>query len=225
MSLASRLFILLAGLALIWFFWPFGGDSEVVKIVEPPPSGHQGRLFTTPLPEGPAPKKPDPPKPAQAAPESGSETVASETDGDGDRVAAVPPDAAQQPKQELKPKLFYRVLVRDGGTLQSGNTVITLDGIAARDADALCKDANGRKWACGKQARIALMRLIRGRAVRCRVPASGKDTALTARCDVGGTDLSVWMVHQGWVKPKAPADAKLAKAADAAREKKIGVWR
>ena len=55
MSLASRLITALVGLLLIWFFWPFGGGDEVVKLVEPPPTGHQ-RLFTTKLPEDDPPK-------------------------------------------------------------------------------------------------------------------------------------------------------------------------
>src|SRR6185437_1562730 len=37
-------------------------------------------------------------------------------------------------------KRYYRVTVRDGGTLQSGKLVIQLAGIVARDADATCKD-------------------------------------------------------------------------------------
>jgi endonuclease YncB( thermonuclease family) len=115
--------------------------------------------------------------------------------------------------------------VRDGGRIEANGTVITLAGIAVRDADGQCKDAKGRAWACGARARAALMRLIRGRAVTCKVPASGKQKALTASCTVGGTDLSTWMVAQGWAEAKAPSEPKLAKAADAARKKKIGIWR
>jgi endonuclease YncB( thermonuclease family) len=236
MSLGSRLLTAVVGLGLIWFFWPFGGSDEVVKMVEPP-SAHDGRLFTTPLSEAPAPEA-APPKPAPA------KTAAPQTVEPAKTTAALPiqsapgkadttvsaitpalaPDGQPAPKATLKPKRFYRVVVRDGGTLKSGDVVITLDGIAAHQADATCKDAKGRVWACGKQARIALMRLIRGRAVSCKVPASGTVKTLTARCNVGRTDLSEWLVRQGWVKPDT-ADTQLAEAADAARKNKIGVWR
>ena len=230
MSIASRLLTALVGLALVWFFWPFGGGSdEVVKIVEPPP-GHQGRLFTTPLPEESrladaaseaAPEQPEAAGTTPALPETENAETA-----DGEDVAAVAPEAAQDPKS--KPKLkairFYRVTVRDGGTLETrGDVVIKLDGIDAYAADQTCKDSKGKKWACGMRARTALTRFIRGRAVVCRVPENAKSVA--ARCTLGDTDLSTWLVSQGWAKPAAPAEPKLAKAAEAAQKKKIGVWR
>ncbi len=215
MSLASRLLTALVGLALIWFLWPFGGDTEVVKMVEPPPTGHQGRLFTTPLPDDP------PAKATQASPKDDAAGPADE-----DKTAALAPEAAQEPRSKLKATRFYRVVVRDGGTLETrGDLVIKLEGIDAYAADETCKDAKGRKWSCGKSAQIALTRLIRGRAVVCKVPAASKVKSVTARCTLAGTDLSTWMVTQGWAKPAAATEPKLAKAADAARKKKIGVWR
>ena len=230
MSLASRLLTALVGLALIWFFWPFGGGSdEVVKIVEPP-TGHQGRLFTTPqesrsadAASEAAPEKPEAAETTPALPETENAETAN-----GEDVAAVAPEAVQEPKPKSKLKAirFYRVTVRDGGTLETrGDMVIKLDDIDAYAADQTCKDAKERTWACGMRARAALTRLIRGRAVVCKVPATGKAKSVAARCTLAGTDLSTWMVSQGWAKPAAPAEPKLAKAAEAARKKKIGVWR
>jgi endonuclease YncB( thermonuclease family) len=221
MSLASRLITALAALGLIWYLWPFGGDSGVVKMVEPPPGGHQGRLFTTPLPEDdPLPDSPAPTKVTHAAPKDDAAGPA-----DGNKTAALAPQAAQKPKPNLKATRFYRVVVRDGGTLETrGDIVISLEGIDAYAADETCKDAKGRIWSCGKSAQVALTRLIRGRAVVCKVPAMGKLSSVTARCTLAGTDLSTWMVAQGWAKP-ATGEPKLAQAADAARKKKIGVWR
>lgn len=218
MSLASRFLTALAGLGLIWFLWPFGSnDNEVVKTVAPPPAGHEGQLFSNPRPER---TQAENPATTQTLSKNGGAK-----DAPDERVANVAPGTAPRPTSKLKSKLFYRVIVRDGGTLQTGDTVIALDGIAAQKADAICKDAKGRKWSCGARARTALMRLIRGRAVSCRVPISGEQIALTARCTVGGTDLSLWTVAQGWAEPEAPADAKLTKAAGLARKKKIGIWR
>lgn len=221
MSFVSRLLTAFVGLALIWFLWPFGGDTEVVKMVEPPPTGHQGRLFTTPLPDDPPSKQPAPAKATQAPPKDDAAGP-----NDGDKTAALAPEAVQKPKAKLKATRFYRVVVRDGGTLETrGDMVIKLEGIDAYAANETCKDAKGRKWSCGKSAQVALTRLIRGRAVVCKVPASGKLSSVTARCTLAGTDLSTWMVAQGWAKPAAPTEPKLAKAADAARKKQIGVWR
>jgi endonuclease YncB( thermonuclease family) len=69
------------------------------------------------------------------------------------------------------------------------------------------------------------MRLIRSRAVECQVPASVEVAALAARCSVGGKDLSFWMVSQGWAKPKQPAQAAFKEAEEAARERRLGIWR
>ena len=80
-----------------------------------------------------------------------------------------------------RPKLYYRVTVRDGGTLQSGGVVIKLAGIAARDDEATCKGANGKAWPCGAAAKAALTRLIRARAVTCEMPKqSARRTSLPA---------------------------------------------
>ncbi|MEZ5828730.1 MAG: thermonuclease family protein [Hyphomicrobiales bacterium] len=171
-----------------------------------------------------APKKahaiPTPTAELNAAPEDKEEVVADAT-----------PTAAIDKSDEIKiapkeePKLTYHVVVRDGGTLEADGVVIRLGGIHARDADATCRDKNGRSWRCGAQARVALTRLIRGRAVRCDPPATGAQKQITARCTVGQTDLATWMVTQGWAVPNKETEAKLAKAVQAARNKRLGLWR
>jgi endonuclease YncB( thermonuclease family) len=236
MSLASRIITALLGLALIVLFWPvvpigfqqawWARDQVITPVA--PPSGPDKRLFTKPAVPV---TKVEVPKASHAV--SSSETPSAEASEpqppasertEGEQVAALNQKDATAAKP-LKPTLYYRVVVRDGGTIESGGTVIVLAGIAARKAEAKCKDKKGTTWACGAQARAALMRLIRARAVSCDVPASGAPKSLTARCTLSGTDLSDWMVRQGWAEPKAPPEPALAKAADAARKKKIGIWR
>ena len=194
------------GLALIWYFWPFGGsgDTEVVRTVTPPPTGHE-RLFTTKLPEKTPPKAPAAPEPKTR-----------------EKTAAA---VAPVPKPKITAKRYYRVTVRDGGTLESGNIVIRLQGIEANAADETCKDSAGKTWRCGTRARAALTRFIRGRAVVCKTPNTPDGSALTARCTLARKDLSTWMVAHGWAEPTEPAEPKLAKAAEQARKKKIGIWR
>jgi endonuclease YncB( thermonuclease family) len=231
MSLVSRLITALLGLALFWFFWPFGsGGDEVITAVSPPVTPDE-RLFTkpgAPTSQGQAPA-PGQGAPKQAAtgsnPQAPQPQMLAREKADADRLAALKTEAETEPIPRLKPQRFYRVVVRDGGTIEAGDTVIALGGIKARAADATCKDAAGKTWACGAGARLALTRLIRGRAVVCEVPISGNAKAVTARCSLAGTDLSVWMVSQGWVEPAAQADPKLAEAADEARKKKAGIWR
>ena len=75
-------------------------------------------------------------------------------EGKAERLAALKEkDAQKDATGAIAPKAttkrYHRVTVRDGGTLQAGKVVIRLAGIAARDADATCKDENGKIMACG----------------------------------------------------------------------------
>lgn len=207
----SRLFLVLAALGALWFFWPFGKYDDVVR-VKPPQPETGGQLFTKPLSKAaPAPEaKPD----LQEA----SKDVAAATPG-GAAQQGQPPESLPQPKR------FYRVVVQDGGSIQAGDTTITLAGIDVEGLTEKCEDSRGKAWPCGRFARSALTRLIRGRAVQCDVPTAGEDTNLTARCAVGGKDLSLWMVTHGWAKPKAPASTALTEAAETAQERRLGIWR
>jgi endonuclease YncB( thermonuclease family) len=201
----SRMIVVLAILGVVWFFWPFGRfDDEVA--VAPPRSGSgqaetgQDQLFTKPLSDEKA----------------ASQDAASPTNEARNRA---------EPKPLLQPKRFYRVVVQDGGSLKAGGTTITLAEIEVAGLAGQCKDSRGHAWPCGRAARSALTRLIRGRAVMCHVPVKSKQKSLVARCSVGGNDLSFWMVAQGWAKPTQPPQAAFKEAAEAARERRLGIWR
>ncbi|MCK5908511.1 MAG: thermonuclease family protein [Caulobacter sp.] len=201
----SRIILALAVLGAVWYFWPFGKYDDVVPVSPPQPDTNQtntaqDQLFTKPLSK------------EAAAPQD----------------AASPDEGAREqpkPKAVLRPKRFYRVVVQDGGSLTAGDTTITLAEIEVAGLTGQCKDSRGQAWPCGRAARSALTRLIRGRAVMCHVPVKGDHKSLVARCSVGGNDLSFWMVAQGWAKPKQPAQAAFKEAAEAARERRVGIWR
>ena len=76
----------------------------------------------------------------------------------------------------------------------------------------------------GAKPTRALRRLIRARSVVCDLPGPGKQKSFTARCAVSGTDLSTWLVRQGWAKPSDLPEPALADAAEAAKSERIGVW-
>ena len=141
---------------------------------------------------------------------------------EADRLAAL-----QKRDEKPKPttKTYYRVTVPDSGTLEAGEVVIKLDGIVARPADAQCQDKKGKSWPCGAAAKAALRRLVRARAVVCALPETAEQKSFTTRCAVSGTDLSTWMVRQGWAKPNDPPEPALADAARAAKSERIGLWR
>ena len=136
----------------------------------------------------------------------------------------VPLRAENDIKPKPTKKTYYRVIVPDGGTLEAGDVVIKLNGIVAGNADAQCQDEKGKSWPCGAAAKTALRQLIRARAVVCDLPRPGEQKSFTARCAVSGTDLSTWLVRQGWAKPNDLPEPALADAAEAAKSERVGVW-
>lgn len=241
MDLASRIVSVLLGIAVLAFLiWPVTiplGFGQVWWAKQ------QGAAPPEPAPSKPAPSKPQaaspPAKPAMPAPQAEApqdthaipdpeapkpHLLASEK-AEAERLAALNGKNETAAKPRPATKLYYKVKVRDAGTLESGGIVMRLAGIAARDADATCKDPKGKAWGCGAAARVALTRLIRGRAVTCALPRGGEHNIFVARCSVAGIDLSAWVVRQGWAKPKEPSEPALADAAAVAKSERIGLWR
>ena len=146
---------------------------------------------------------------------------------EAERNAALQQKAAQPPPRETK--RYFKVRVRDAGTLEAGllptdTVLIRLEGIEAREADETCKKEGGKSWPCGARARAALFLFIRYRAVTCTLPPGGETKDFAARCSVKGQDLSTWLVRQGWATPHAGAEPELAKALDAAKTERLGLW-
>jgi endonuclease YncB( thermonuclease family) len=246
MALASRILSILLGLAVVGLLlWPiniplgFGQawwarDIAANRQTPAPPA--PSPPVTAALREPSAPPAPPPtPQVPQAMPGSQANAIpdpaapkpnmlAAEK-AEAERLAALQKDKADAARTPPPAKLYYKVQVIDAGTLQSGATIITLDGIVARDAKAKCKDARGNDWACGSAARVALTKLIRSRAVSCTLPKEGEQKAVAAHCSVAGTDLATWVVRQGWANPKDTQEQELAEAETAARKDKIGMWR
>ncbi|HXG79420.1 MAG TPA: thermonuclease family protein [Methyloceanibacter sp.] len=162
-----------------------------------------------------------PPSADKAKPGSEGQPVelAATDQGADEKTAALPPAA------KTETKLYRRVTVRDGGTLQADGVVIRLAGINARGPDEVCKHEAGKAWPCGAAAKAALAKLIRSRAVTCILPKSGEHNIFFARCSVGGTDLSLWMVRQGWAEPNNASESSLADAFQAAKKERLGLWR
>jgi endonuclease YncB( thermonuclease family) len=238
MALASRILSILLGIAvMVLLLWPiniplgFGQawwakDIAANRSPKQPPAEPPVSSLIAAMP-GVQPPTPIPsPQPAMKADATPAAQSGAPAPGraEGETVAALQKDKATE-KSPPPTKLYYRVRVIDAGTIQSGPVVITLAGVVARDAKATCKDARGRAWRCGEAGRVALMRLIRTRAVSCALPQGGEQKAFTARCSVGETELSAWVVRQGWANAKAPPEKALADAEDAAKKDKAGIWR
>lgn len=141
-----------------------------------------------------------------------------------ERQAKLDAPVAETPPEPPKPKRLYQVRVEDAGTLKSGELTIRLGGIEPRSALDRCKFDSGKEWPCGAVARAALTRLIRGRSVECVLEEKSGEQEVVTRCTAGNTDLSQWMVRQGWAEPATADDKLLADAEENARRENRGVW-
>ncbi len=243
MELASRIVSVVLGVAvMVLLLWPI---TVPVGFGEAWWASRQAQLRQTtqpaprPQPEWARPASVPAPVPTTPPPESTPTRHALTPSSEDGTTPATATDQQQAPEQlaalndqdktcavapKQATKRYYRVTVRNGGTLQAGKVVIRLSGIAARKADATCKDGNGKSWPCGAAAKTALTRLIRARAVSCALPKGGEHNIFEASCEVAGTDLSTWLVRQGWATPKGPDDTALVEAAAAAKSEKLGLW-
>ena len=241
MKTLSLLFSLLLGAAvLVIFVQPWGAlenmlgptatrEAAPAKPLTPPEQTATVEATPAKPPEAAAPQAATPPPEAPRAAEPAdpkAHLLASEK-AEAERNAALEQKAATRLPRETK--RYFKVRVRDAGTLEAGllptdAVVIKLDGIDAREADETCKKENGASWPCGAKARAALIRFIRSRAVTCRLPQGGETKDFAARCSVVGQDLSTWVVRQGWATPQKGAEPELAKALDAAKTERLGLW-
>ena len=236
MKLLSLILSLLLGAAVLLFFLrPWAGkltiESGAGKEQAPAPAG------ATPAPPAsdatgavgtpPKPEDADPPGAKQAEPKT---HLLAREQADPERSAALQDKSHATAPTPPETKLYFKVKVRDAGTLEADLpksekvVVIRIDGIAAREADETCKRDDGTTWPCGAQARGALIHLIRTRAVTCTLPPGGEQSDFAARCSVMGQDLSTWLVRQGWATPKEGAEPALSEALKAAKTERLGLW-
>ncbi|AXS39636.1 thermonuclease family protein [Breoghania sp. L-A4] len=133
----------------------------------------------------------------------------------------------ERPKRPPPPKTMrlHPVVVVDGGTLRHDQMTVQLAGVRPLALDARCGGGDG--WPCGRLARTALRRLIRGRSVSCeREDGTAMTGALvTARCRIIRRDISDWLIEQGWATPADDANDAAARLLAAAREAGRGQWR
>jgi len=240
MKLLSLLISLMLGAAVLLLFISPWGALE--RIVSAPP----GPAVPAASPQETAAAPPEAKPPVESAPTPDVSKPAAEDGGPASapgqskillarEQAEVERSAALKEKDHAtapappKTKRYFRVKVRDAGTLEvrrarSKAAVIGLEGIEVRSADETCERRGGKAWPCGAKARRALTALIRGRAVVCTLPPDGESDAFRARCEVGGEDLSTWLVRRGWATPKTGAAPALGEALDAAKSDRLGLW-
>lgn len=118
------------------------------------------------------------------------------------------------------------VHVIDGDSLRVGGVEIRLAGIDAPEYRQTCRDGAGAEWACGKEARETLVRLVAAGGLDCRSRAEDRYGRALATCRTSAGDVGRAMVAAGFAEsagddrfdahPDVMAEAKAAKR---------GIWR
>lgn len=115
------------------------------------------------------------------------------------------------------------VAVVDGETLRLDAHVVRLRGVAAPARGRICHDNDGHVFDCGAAAAAGLARLVRNRAVECRL--EGRDPAglLQATCAAGGAELNRAVIAAGWARAVGEMPG-LGDAESEARAARRGLW-
>lgn len=83
-----------------------------------------------------------------------------------------------------------------GDTLRIGSTLVAIDGVEAPEIGQVCERDDG-EWPCGRAARDALDRMVRGRSVSCQITGEREARLKTAVCATGEADLADKLIEDG----------------------------
>jgi endonuclease YncB( thermonuclease family) len=132
-----------------------------------------------------------------------------------------PPDAPPKPTGSA---MAGRARVIDGDSLTIGAARVRLFGIDAPEGKQRCLSAQSRSYACGEDARRALIGLIGGREVSCTPVGVSHDRSV-AVCTAQGRDLSEALVRAGHaLELRQHSRGRYAAAEREARDARRGLW-
>jgi endonuclease YncB( thermonuclease family) len=119
--------------------------------------------------------------------------------------------------------LVGQASVIDGDTIEIHGTRIRFSGIDAPESRQTC-EANGVSYLCGQKAALALSDFIGAHTVSCKKTGTDRWRRVIAKCFSDGTDLSGWMVSNGWAIAYRKYSMDYVADEDRARSQKVGIW-
>lgn len=119
--------------------------------------------------------------------------------------------------------LVGKVRPTDGDSLRMGDKRIRLFGIDAPESSQKCT-LQGEDWACGRAARKALERTVKGKTLTCTVRDMDRGRYVSV-CASEGRDVNADMVRRGWAVAYTRYSRDYAQQEIAAQNEKRGLWR
>jgi endonuclease YncB( thermonuclease family) len=113
--------------------------------------------------------------------------------------------------------------VIDGDTIEIHGTRIRFSGIDAPESSQTC-EADGLSYRCGQKAAIALSDFIGSHTVICNKTGTDRWRRVIAKCFSEGTDISGWMVANGWAIAYRKYSMDYVADEERARDQRIGIW-
>ena len=158
--------------------------------------------------------------------------------GQGDCTRTAPRDP-DRPKAEGRPaeprsptkartNKPNRIAVTSRAHVVDGDTIrldVRFQGVDTPETHQKCRNAEGKPYACGKEATEALKKLIGKKRVRCVLePEVGRYGRAIGYCYLpDGTDLNRWMVQQGHGLAHRKYSKKYVADEEKARDDKKGI--
>lgn len=128
------------------------------------------------------------------------------------------------PPQRTGDVISGRPRVVDGDSLEVAGHRVRLFGIDAPERSQDCRDAQGRSYACGRDARDRLAAAIGGQSVSCTPVGESYDRDV-AICTADGRDLSEAMIRSGHaLELRQHSRGRYSDAEREARAARRGLW-
>ncbi|MFT3989027.1 thermonuclease family protein [Aestuariivirga sp.] len=112
----------------------------------------------------------------------------------------------------------------DGDSLRKDGNDTRLFGIDAPELHQFCAARDGKSYACGQDAKLALQKLVRGKTLTCRPVDTDRYGRTVAVCRDGGLDIGREMVRQGFAIAYLRHSMDYAGEEADARAAKRGIW-
>ena len=110
-------------------------------------------------------------------------------------------------------------VVIDGDTIIMEGEKLRLSGIDAPELSQACM-RNGKPWACGRESKQALRRLVRSGDLTCSSGGFDRYDRWLVTCMADGKDINAALVEAGWAVDYGGYGREEATA----RRKKSGIW-